>query len=147
MDATETSPVHKISWFISIETFRAAAEANSDDILKLYNTKGNLVNISPKLPENTPDTRYKLEVVALHCNGREMFVGSLISHQTLTINVLISSTNIKCSLNLLLNWHNFTPDNRSPFLYLWRGVSYCESVHLSIDNFAWRLSFTLWINI
>ncbi|XP_062601844.1 uncharacterized protein LOC134263508 [Saccostrea cucullata] len=50
------------------ETFRAAAEANSDDILKLYNTKGNLINISPKLPENTPDTRYKLEVVALHCN-------------------------------------------------------------------------------
>ncbi|XP_011418592.1 high affinity cGMP-specific 3',5'-cyclic phosphodiesterase 9A isoform X2 [Magallana gigas] len=51
------------------DTFRAAAEANSDDILKLYNTKGNLINISPKLPENTPDTRYKLEVVALHCNG------------------------------------------------------------------------------
>lgn len=50
------------------DTFRAAAEANSDDILKLYNTKGNLINISPKLPENTPDTRYKLEVVALHCN-------------------------------------------------------------------------------
>ena len=51
------------------ETFRAAAEASPDDILKLYNTKGNLINISPKLPENTPDTRYKLEVVAAHCNG------------------------------------------------------------------------------
>lgn len=54
------------------DTFRAAAEANGDDILKLYNTKGNLINISPKLPENTPDTRYKLEVVALHCNGKDI---------------------------------------------------------------------------
>lgn len=62
--------VQGIFWFILTDTFRAAAEANSDDILKLYNTKGNLINISPKLPENTPDTRYKLEVVALHCNGK-----------------------------------------------------------------------------
>ncbi|XP_059172055.1 high affinity cGMP-specific 3',5'-cyclic phosphodiesterase 9A-like [Physella acuta] len=46
------------------ETFRAAAEAGPSDILKLYNTRKNLVNISPKLPENTPSTRYKLEVVA-----------------------------------------------------------------------------------
>lgn len=58
--------------YIFTDTFRAAAEANSDDILKLYNTKGNLINISPKLPENTPDTRYKLEVVALHCNGKNI---------------------------------------------------------------------------
>ncbi|XP_021339232.1 high affinity cGMP-specific 3',5'-cyclic phosphodiesterase 9A-like isoform X1 [Mizuhopecten yessoensis] len=50
------------------ETFRAAAEAGPEDILKLYNKKGNLLNISPKLTENTPDTRYTLEVVATHCN-------------------------------------------------------------------------------
>ncbi|KAK3101817.1 hypothetical protein FSP39_006588 [Pinctada imbricata] len=56
------------------ETFRAAAEASPDDILKLYNTKGNLINISPKLPENTPDTRYKLEVVAAHCNDTPVAV-------------------------------------------------------------------------
>ncbi|XP_071145535.1 high affinity cGMP-specific 3',5'-cyclic phosphodiesterase 9A-like isoform X1 [Mytilus edulis] len=50
------------------ETFRSAAEAGPHDILKLYNVKGNLVNISPRLPENTPQTRYKLEVVATQCN-------------------------------------------------------------------------------
>ncbi|XP_060071415.1 high affinity cGMP-specific 3',5'-cyclic phosphodiesterase 9A-like [Ylistrum balloti] len=50
------------------ETFRAAAEAGPEDILKLYNKKGNLLNISPKLMENTPDTRYTLEVVATQCN-------------------------------------------------------------------------------
>ncbi|XP_046328914.1 high affinity cGMP-specific 3',5'-cyclic phosphodiesterase 9A-like isoform X5 [Haliotis rufescens] len=48
------------------ETFRAAAEAGPNDILKLYNTRGNLINISPGLAENTSDTRYKLEVVAAH---------------------------------------------------------------------------------
>ncbi|XP_076085988.1 high affinity cGMP-specific 3',5'-cyclic phosphodiesterase 9A-like isoform X2 [Mytilus galloprovincialis] len=56
------------------ETFRSAAEAGPHDILKLYNVKGNLVNISPRLPENTPQTRYKLEVVATQCNGTELGV-------------------------------------------------------------------------
>ncbi|XP_064642290.1 high affinity cGMP-specific 3',5'-cyclic phosphodiesterase 9A-like isoform X1 [Lineus longissimus] len=51
------------------ETFRAAAEAGPNDILKLYNTKGNLVNISGKLAENSPNTRYKLEVVAAILSG------------------------------------------------------------------------------
>uniref|UniRef100_A0A0B7BHV8 PDEase domain-containing protein n=2 Tax=Arion vulgaris TaxID=1028688 RepID=A0A0B7BHV8_9EUPU len=50
------------------ETFRAAAEAGASDILKLYNTRKNLVNISPKLQENTPSTRYRLEVVAADYN-------------------------------------------------------------------------------
>ncbi|XP_030843217.1 high affinity cGMP-specific 3',5'-cyclic phosphodiesterase 9A, partial [Strongylocentrotus purpuratus] len=52
------------------DVFRSAAEAGPNDILKLYNQKGNLVNISPKLEENTPDSRYKLDVVAAHCDGR-----------------------------------------------------------------------------
>ncbi|OPL33166.1 high 9a-like affinity cgmp-specific 3-cyclic phosphodiesterase, partial [Mytilus galloprovincialis] len=56
------------------ETFRSAAEAGPHDILKLYNVKGNLVNISPRLPENTPQTRYKLEVVATQCNGKLFLV-------------------------------------------------------------------------
>ncbi|KAK3575990.1 hypothetical protein CHS0354_023421 [Potamilus streckersoni] len=51
------------------ETFRAAAEAGPVDILKLYNAKGSLMNISPRLPENTPNDRYRLEVVAVHCPG------------------------------------------------------------------------------
>ncbi|XP_020617045.1 high affinity cGMP-specific 3',5'-cyclic phosphodiesterase 9A-like [Orbicella faveolata] len=49
------------------DLFRCAAEAGPYDILKLYNTRGNLVNISPALQENTPETRYKLEVVAANC--------------------------------------------------------------------------------
>lgn len=53
-------------FFIS-DCFRCAAEAGPYDILKLYNHKGNLVNISKSLPENTPDARYKLQVVAAHC--------------------------------------------------------------------------------
>ncbi|CAH1773197.1 unnamed protein product [Owenia fusiformis] len=53
------------------DIFRAAAEAGPNDILKLYNRKGSIINISPKLTENTPDSRYKLEVVAAHCTGEE----------------------------------------------------------------------------
>lgn len=51
------------------ETFRAAAEAGPNDILKLYNAKGNLINISPRIPENTPEHRYRLDVVAAKCPG------------------------------------------------------------------------------
>lgn len=59
----------KVDFLPLTETFRSAAEAGPNDILKLYNCRGNLVNISPRLPENTHETRYKLEVVAAHCNG------------------------------------------------------------------------------
>ncbi|XP_074653983.1 high affinity cGMP-specific 3',5'-cyclic phosphodiesterase 9A-like isoform X4 [Tubulanus polymorphus] len=51
------------------ETFRTAAEAGPNDIVKLYNIKGNLVNISPRLKPNTIYTRYKLEVVAANISG------------------------------------------------------------------------------
>ena len=47
-----------------LDLFRAAAEAGPGDILKLYNEKGNIVNISPNLTENAPSSRYRLEVVA-----------------------------------------------------------------------------------
>ena len=63
--------------FLVTETFRAAAEAEANDILKLYNTKGNLVNISPKLPENGPDKRYSLEVVAAYISGKILRILSL----------------------------------------------------------------------
>ena len=56
--------------FFFPDCFRAAAEAGPHDILKLYNTKGNIVNISQKLDENTPDTPYKLEVVASQFTGK-----------------------------------------------------------------------------
>lgn len=49
------------------DLFRCAAEAGPYDILKLYNTKGNIVNISPALQENSPGSRYQLEVVAANC--------------------------------------------------------------------------------
>ncbi|KAL8569760.1 hypothetical protein ACOMHN_007283 [Nucella lapillus] len=54
---------HVLSGVIA-ELFRAAAEAGPYDILKLYNTRGNIVNISERLEPNTPDSRYNLEVVA-----------------------------------------------------------------------------------
>lgn len=54
-------------FLVFTDLFRCAAEAGPYDILKLYNTRGNLVNISPALQENTPETRYKLEVVAANC--------------------------------------------------------------------------------
>lgn len=51
------------------ETFRSAAEAGPNDILKLYNARGNLINISPRIPDNTPEARYRLDVVAAQCPG------------------------------------------------------------------------------
>uniref|UniRef100_A0A671MFK7 High affinity cGMP-specific 3',5'-cyclic phosphodiesterase 9A n=1 Tax=Sinocyclocheilus anshuiensis TaxID=1608454 RepID=A0A671MFK7_9TELE len=36
---------------------------------KLYNTKGNIINISPQLAPNSPHSCYKLEVVAADCNS------------------------------------------------------------------------------
>ena len=53
--------------FLFLECFRSAAEAGPYDILKLYNHKGNLINISTNLEANSPETQYKLEVVAAHC--------------------------------------------------------------------------------
>ncbi|CAL8240747.1 unnamed protein product [Merluccius merluccius] len=49
--------------------FRSAAEAGPHDILKLYNPKGNIINISPRLEPNAPGSCYKLEVVAADCNS------------------------------------------------------------------------------
>ncbi|CAF0739498.1 unnamed protein product [Brachionus calyciflorus] len=45
------------------ETFRSAAEANPNDILKLYNFKGNLVSINNSLPVNISNEPYKLQVI------------------------------------------------------------------------------------
>ncbi|CAG9771195.1 unnamed protein product [Ceutorhynchus assimilis] len=50
--------------------FRAAAEAGPNDILKLYNAAGQLLNISANLPQNTKETPYSLQVVA--ANGLAM---------------------------------------------------------------------------
>ncbi|XP_072396900.1 high affinity cGMP-specific 3',5'-cyclic phosphodiesterase 9A [Diabrotica undecimpunctata] len=52
------------------DIFRAAAEAGPRDILKLYNTDGQLLNICSDLPVNYPDSRYSLQVVA--ANGLAM---------------------------------------------------------------------------
>ncbi|CAG0895901.1 unnamed protein product [Darwinula stevensoni] len=56
------------------DLFRSAAEAGRYDILKLYSAKGNLVNVSPRLEPNTPDQRYKLDVVAAYCNAEHYFL-------------------------------------------------------------------------
>ncbi|XP_034741507.1 high affinity cGMP-specific 3',5'-cyclic phosphodiesterase 9A [Etheostoma cragini] len=54
------------------DLFRAAAEAGPHDILKLYNPRGNIVNISLSLEPNSPNSCYKLEVVAADCNSAEI---------------------------------------------------------------------------
>ncbi|KAM9448849.1 high affinity cGMP-specific 3',5'-cyclic phosphodiesterase 9A isoform 5-T5 [Salvelinus alpinus] len=54
--------------------FRSAAEAGPHDILKLYNPKGNIINISPCLEPNSPNSCYKLEVVAADCNSEPLGV-------------------------------------------------------------------------
>lgn len=52
-------------WFFA-DLFRSAAEAGPRDILKLYNRKGQLLNINQDLPSNTVEERYALQVVAAH---------------------------------------------------------------------------------
>ncbi|XP_044072605.1 high affinity cGMP-specific 3',5'-cyclic phosphodiesterase 9A isoform X1 [Siniperca chuatsi] len=54
------------------DLFRSAAEAGPHDILKLYNPKGNIINISPSLEPNSPNSCYKLEVVATDCNSEPL---------------------------------------------------------------------------
>ncbi|VEN63440.1 unnamed protein product, partial [Callosobruchus maculatus] len=46
------------------ELFRSAAEAGPNDILKLYNSEGQLLNISSDILPNTSSNPYILQVVA-----------------------------------------------------------------------------------
>ncbi|XP_022618682.1 high affinity cGMP-specific 3',5'-cyclic phosphodiesterase 9A-like [Seriola dumerili] len=46
------------------DLFRAAAEAGPHHILKMYNSNGSVVNISPRLEANSEGSYYRLEVVA-----------------------------------------------------------------------------------
>eukprot|EP01136_Pigoraptor_vietnamica_P033597 Opistho-1_new@96621 len=46
------------------DAFRSAAEAAPDAILKLRNNSGAIIGLSANIAQNTPDTRYTLEVVA-----------------------------------------------------------------------------------
>lgn len=59
------------------DLFRSAAEAGPRDILKLYNPKGNIINISPSLVPNSPNSCYKLEVVAADCNSEPLGIFNL----------------------------------------------------------------------
>uniref|UniRef100_A0A674BBD0 Phosphodiesterase n=1 Tax=Salmo trutta TaxID=8032 RepID=A0A674BBD0_SALTR len=59
---------------LCVYLFRSAAEAGPHDILKLYNPKGNIINISPRLEPNSPNSCYKLEVVAADCNSEPLGV-------------------------------------------------------------------------
>lgn len=55
---------------LTSDLFRAAAEAGPHHILKMYNTNGGVVNISPQLEANTRDSHYRLEVVASDLRGK-----------------------------------------------------------------------------
>ncbi|XP_053732256.1 high affinity cGMP-specific 3',5'-cyclic phosphodiesterase 9A isoform X1 [Synchiropus splendidus] len=54
------------------DLFRCAAEAGPHDILKLYNPRGNITNISPGLEPNSAESCYQLEVVASDCNSETL---------------------------------------------------------------------------
>ncbi len=72
------------------DLFRAAAEAGPHDILKLYNTKGNIMNISPQLAPNSPHSCYKLEVVAADCNSEQLGILHLRVWTTVLIHIWIN---------------------------------------------------------
>ncbi|KAJ8918363.1 hypothetical protein NQ315_008057 [Exocentrus adspersus] len=55
--------------------FRSAAEAGPRDILKLYNTEGQLLNISAELPPNTQ--------VQYNRYGEAIFTPGLFTPETL----------------------------------------------------------------
>lgn len=80
------------------DLFRAAAEAGPYDILKLYNTKGNIINISPQLAPNSPHSCYKLEVVAADCNSE-------------LLGILQFSTTVLIKLSVHINVINVTHDH------------------------------------
>ncbi|XP_053724144.1 high affinity cGMP-specific 3',5'-cyclic phosphodiesterase 9A-like isoform X3 [Synchiropus splendidus] len=63
------SDVFMIEWWINdhcyeSDLFRAAAEAEPHHILKMFKPNGSIVKISPLLDNNTPESYYRLEVVA-----------------------------------------------------------------------------------
>lgn len=64
------------------DLFRSAAEAGPHDILKLYNPKGNIINISPRLEPNSPNSSYKLEVVAADCNSEPLGIFNLTPYES-----------------------------------------------------------------
>lgn len=68
--------------FFPPDLFRSAAEAGPHDILKLYNPKGNIINISPSLEPNSPNSCYKLEVVAADCNSEPLGIFTLAPWET-----------------------------------------------------------------
>lgn len=61
----ESSLGPDVSWTLRLtDLFRAAAEVGPHHILKMYNTSGGVLNISPQLEANSQDSYYRLEVVA-----------------------------------------------------------------------------------
>lgn len=61
----ESSLSPDVSWTLRLtDLFRAAAEVGPHHILKMYNTNGGVLNISPQLEANSQDSYYRLEVVA-----------------------------------------------------------------------------------
>ncbi|KAK5847459.1 hypothetical protein PBY51_016583 [Eleginops maclovinus] len=52
--------------------FRAAAEASPHHVLKMFSADGRLMNISPNLQPNIPESSYRLELVAAELNREGM---------------------------------------------------------------------------
>lgn len=73
----EICSVKTVITLLQLDLFRSAAEAGPHDILKLYNPKGSIINISPGLEPNSPNCCYKLEVVAADCNSEPLGIFNL----------------------------------------------------------------------
>lgn len=65
------------------ETLRSAAEANQNDILKLYNSRGNLIGIAANLPANTAKDPYRLEVVVKNLGSFKIILFTTILKKNL----------------------------------------------------------------
>lgn len=68
-------------WVLLTDMFRSASEAGTCDIVKLYTPEGRLINITPNIPPNEPTNPYRLEVVAVHYNGKLFLNLSHIMHR------------------------------------------------------------------
>ncbi|XP_065349163.1 high affinity cGMP-specific 3',5'-cyclic phosphodiesterase 9A isoform X1 [Cloeon dipterum] len=87
-----------------IDMLRSAAEVDKSEILKLYSDAGHLVNISPDLPANSPDSPYELHAIATNCNDilrRELGMDfDALDHRISELEQMLNPDNIDVSKTL-----------------------------------------------
>ena len=127
-------PSVKFQILLNSDLFRVAAEAGKDDTLKLFNTRGNVVSISPKLAENNSSSKYRLEVAVTMQPGRGVCQVWLLPLFWLNINYRYSVRMKKISF---IHHLFFVVVYSFAFIFFcfWRN----ERVHyLHLSHFEWR---------